>query len=86
MDFVKVAPSELEDLLRGHSGVLDVAVIGVPDEKVATKHYIVVCPKFGHSPVKLKSYFFWHGKNNCTHFFNGLSVLKLFLGGDFSFS
>ena len=30
---VKVAPSELEDLIRGHEGVTDVAVVGVPDER-----------------------------------------------------
>jgi len=28
----RVAGSELEDLIRGHSGVVDVAVVGVPDE------------------------------------------------------
>ena len=35
-DFIlfEVAPSELEDLIRRHSGVLDVAVVGVPDERV----------------------------------------------------
>jgi acyl-CoA synthetase (AMP-forming)/AMP-acid ligase II len=30
----QVAPSELEDLIRRHPGVLDVAVVGVPDERV----------------------------------------------------
>jgi len=30
---LQVAPSELEDLIRRHSGVLDVAVVGVPDER-----------------------------------------------------
>lgn len=29
----QVAPSELEDLIRRHPGVLDVAVVGVPDER-----------------------------------------------------
>ncbi len=29
-----MAPSELEDLIRRHPGVLDVAVVGVPDERV----------------------------------------------------
>ena len=29
----QVAPAELEDLLRGHSKIADVAVIGVPHEK-----------------------------------------------------
>lgn len=30
---MQVAPSELEDLLRRHPGVVDVAVVGVPDER-----------------------------------------------------
>lgn len=30
---LQVAPSEIEDLIRRHSGVLDVAVVGVPDER-----------------------------------------------------
>jgi len=30
---LQVAPSELEDLLRRHPGVIDVAVVGVPDER-----------------------------------------------------
>lgn len=29
----QVAPSELEDLIRRHPGVNDVAVVGVPDER-----------------------------------------------------
>merc|ERR1719431_241049 len=29
----QVAPSELEDLIRSHEGVTDVAVVGVPDER-----------------------------------------------------
>jgi len=31
---LQVSPSELEDLIRRHPGVLDVAVVGVPDERV----------------------------------------------------
>ena len=30
----QVSPSELEDLIRRHPGVLDVAVVGVPDERL----------------------------------------------------
>ena len=30
---MQVAPSEIEDLIRRHSGVNDVAVVGVPDER-----------------------------------------------------
>ena len=29
----QVAPSELEDLIRQHEGVVDVAVTGIPDER-----------------------------------------------------
>ena len=29
----QVAPSELEDLIRRHNGVNDVAVVGVPDDR-----------------------------------------------------
>ena len=30
---LKVAPSELEDLIRQHEGVVEVAVTGIPDER-----------------------------------------------------
>ena len=33
MRLLQVAPSELEDLIRRHPGVNDVAVVGVPDER-----------------------------------------------------
>ena len=32
-DFFQVAPSELEDLIRQHEGVTEVAVTSVPDER-----------------------------------------------------
>lgn len=39
-----VPPAELEDLLRGHCHIRDVAVIGVPHEKyVRFKHINTVC-------------------------------------------
>lgn len=31
--YLKVAPAELEALLHGHPSILDVAVIGIPDDK-----------------------------------------------------
>ena len=33
MIFFQVAPSELEDLIRQHEGVTEVAVTSVPDER-----------------------------------------------------
>lgn len=43
---LQVAPAELEDLLRTHPSVLDVAVIGIPDEKrgEVPRAYIVTKP------------------------------------------
>jgi len=41
----QVAPSELEDLLRKHPGVLDVAVIGVPDERAGELPRAFIVPK-----------------------------------------
>merc|ERR1719483_129002 len=40
---LQVSPSELEDLIRRHPGVLDVAVIGVPDERTgeAPRAYVI---------------------------------------------
>lgn len=34
---LQVPPAELEDLLHGHPDVADVAVIGIPDEKVGER-------------------------------------------------
>ena len=41
-----MAPSELEDLLRSHPQVMDVAVIGVPDERTGEvpRAFVVVKP------------------------------------------
>jgi len=40
---LQVSPSELEDLIRRHPGVLDVAVVGVPDERLgeSPRAYII---------------------------------------------
>ena len=40
----QVAPASLEDLLRKHDGVLDAAVIGVPDEEAGElpRAYVVL--------------------------------------------
>jgi acyl-CoA synthetase (AMP-forming)/AMP-acid ligase II len=41
----KVYPSDVESVVGSHSGVLDVAVIGVPDEKWGEAVKAVVVPK-----------------------------------------
>ena len=49
--FFKVAPAELEDLLRSYPGVMDVAVVGVPCDKAgeAPRAYVVRDPSCGQS-------------------------------------
>lgn len=47
-----MAPSELEDLLRRHPSVLDVAVIGVPDEISGELPRAYVVKKAGHDSVR----------------------------------
>lgn len=49
---LQVAPSELEDLLRRHPSVLDVAVIGVPDEISGELPRAYVVKKAGHDSVR----------------------------------
>ena len=46
MTFFQVSPSELEDVLRRHPAVLDVAVIGIPDDAAGElpRAYIVQKP------------------------------------------
>lgn len=45
---IQVAPAELEDLLLGHTGVEDCAVLGVPDDRAGErpKAYIVAKPQY----------------------------------------
>ncbi|KAF7516335.1 hypothetical protein G7054_g14206 [Neopestalotiopsis clavispora] len=45
---IQVAPAELEDLLLGHAGVEDCAVLGVPDDRAGErpKAYIVAKPQY----------------------------------------
>ena len=47
----KVSPSELEDVLRSHPAVLDVAVIGVPDEMAGELPRAYVVKKDGHGQI-----------------------------------
>jgi len=42
---LQVAPSELEDLIRRHPGVLDVAVVGFPDERTGETPMAYVIPR-----------------------------------------
>lgn len=44
---LQVAPAELEDLLRRHPAVVDVAVIGLPDERAGEvpRAYVVLSPE-----------------------------------------
>lgn len=44
--FYQVAPAELEDLIRKHPDVLDVAVIGLPDDRAGEvpRAYVVLMP------------------------------------------
>lgn len=46
---LQVAPSELEDMLRKHPAVLDVAVIGIPDEAAGELPRAYVVPKPNNS-------------------------------------
>jgi len=49
---LQVAPSELEDVLRRHSSVLDVAVIGIPDDLAGELPRAYVVKKPGHQTVE----------------------------------
>lgn len=49
---MKVSPSELEDVLRRHPAVLDVAVIGVPDDAAGELPRAYVVQKPGSSVTK----------------------------------
>jgi acyl-CoA synthetase (AMP-forming)/AMP-acid ligase II len=46
----KVYPSEVESVLGAHPGVLDVAVIGVPDDKWGEAVQAVVIPRDPENP------------------------------------
>lgn len=42
---LQVAPAELEDILRSHSGIADAAVIGIPDERCGEVPRAFIVPK-----------------------------------------
>ncbi|XP_015113043.1 4-coumarate--CoA ligase-like 7 [Diachasma alloeum] len=54
----QVAPAELEDFIHGHEKIADVAVIGVPDEKLGEvpKAFIVPKPNVKISEEEIKKY------------------------------
>lgn len=45
-----ISPKEVEDLLIGHPGVVEVAVVGVPDERTGERACAVVVPATGVGP------------------------------------
>ena len=51
----QVAPAELEDLLQKHPAVLDVAVIGLPDDRAGElpRAYVVCKPNVHVTPADI---------------------------------
>jgi len=45
-----IAPKEIEDLLLGHGGIAEVAVVGVPDPRTGERAVAVIVPKAGAQP------------------------------------
>lgn len=45
-----IAPKEIEDLLIGHDGVLEVAVVGLPDDRTGERACAVIVPKSSPAP------------------------------------
>ena len=49
----QVAPAELEDLIRSHEAVLDVAVVGIPDEMKGEVPFAFIVKKQGVNDISL---------------------------------
>ena len=47
---VNIAPAEIESILFGHPKIADVAVVGVPDERLGERVCAVVIPRAGGPP------------------------------------
>ncbi len=45
-----IAPKEIEDLLLGHPGIAEVAIVGVPDARTGEKAVAVIVPVAGEQP------------------------------------
>ena len=52
----KVAPSEVEDILRGFDGVADIAIVGVPTHDGQEEVVAAVVPEAGFDPDALRSH------------------------------
>jgi cyclohexanecarboxylate-CoA ligase len=48
---VNLSPVEIEEILHRHPGVVEVAVIGLPDERLGERVCAVVVPRAGHTPT-----------------------------------
>jgi fatty-acyl-CoA synthase len=47
----KVYPEEVEEALKGHAGVYDALVVGVPDERWGERVVAVIAPREGERPA-----------------------------------
>jgi cyclohexanecarboxylate-CoA ligase len=45
-----IAPKEVEDILSGHPGVAEIAVVGLPDERTGERACAVIVPAAGSQP------------------------------------
>ncbi|WP_165189609.1 AMP-binding protein [Caulobacter soli] len=45
-----ISPKEIEDLLIGHPGVAEIAIVGVPDARTGERAVAVIVPRDGASP------------------------------------
>ncbi|WP_295634059.1 AMP-binding protein [Novosphingobium sp.] len=45
-----IAPKEIEDLLTGHPGIAEVAIVGLPDPRTGERAVAVIVPRDGDAP------------------------------------
>jgi acyl-CoA synthetase (AMP-forming)/AMP-acid ligase II len=66
---VNIYPQEIEDALTMHPAVLDVAVIGVPDEEMGQRVHAVVTPANGIAADEaLAAELITHARDKLAHF------------------